>query len=61
MANKLPVKSTVLYGDEDRRRAKVDRTCETKKVITLKELVAPQTVPLFIISYELLTNERHRS
>jgi hypothetical protein len=61
MTNKLPVKSTVLYDDEDGRRAKVERTCETNKVMTLKELAAPQTVPLFTISYELLTNGKRRS
>ena len=53
MVNKRPVKSSVLYGDEDRERAKTGK--RRTSVMTLKDLVAPQRVELFAISYELLT------
>jgi hypothetical protein len=51
MFSNLPVKSSVLYGSEE-ERPKNDRS---RKLLTLKDLVAPQIVELFTISYELLT------
>ena len=52
MGNKLPVISTVLYGEEE--KVKNDRSQTVKTVPSLKDLVAPQTVPLFTINYELI-------
>jgi hypothetical protein len=48
MANKL-VKSKVLYGDEEKTT-----NVEPKKLMTLKDMVAPQTIPLFTIHYDLV-------
>jgi hypothetical protein len=55
MENKLPVKSTVLYGEgEDGRWAKADK--RRTSVPTLKDLVAPQIIPVFTICCELQTS-----
>jgi hypothetical protein len=54
MANNL-IKSTVLYGEHDVGRVK-NGNAAPSKIMTMKDLVAPQTIPLFTISYELLTN-----
>ena len=50
MANKLPVLSSVLYGEEDRAKADKRRT----SVMTLNDLVAPQTVELFTLHFDLM-------
>jgi hypothetical protein len=48
VANKL-VKSKVLYGDEKKINNAAPRT-----LMTLKDMCAPQTIPLFTIHYDLV-------
>jgi hypothetical protein len=50
MGNQLPVLSSVLYGSEE-PKPKPDGA---RQVPTLKSMLAPQTVPLFTIHYDLI-------
>ena len=52
MPSKALVPSNALHGEEECRRVKVD---EKKSVMTLKNMMALQTISLFTISYELQT------
>lgn len=56
MTNKLPVLSSVLYGEED--KAKYDGANVAPKVMTLKSLITPQTRHLFTINYNIITMPR---
>jgi hypothetical protein len=48
--------TSVLYGEEDRERAKADK--RRTSVVTLKDLVAPQRVELFTLHYDLIPLEK---
>jgi hypothetical protein len=51
---KLPIVSSVLYGEEERwAKYAAHRPCE-KRVLTMRDLVAPQTVDLFTLHYEMV-------
>ena len=55
MPNKLPVRSSV-HGEEG-RWAK-DAGHSDRKILTMRDLVAPQTVDLFTITYELVAKSK---
>jgi hypothetical protein len=55
MANKLPAKSSVLYGTEEDKPER-----GRPKLMTLKDLVAPQTQELFTLHYEMIPIGKRR-
>ena len=57
MANSL-IKSTVLVGEEERTTRDRPRATNDGRTPTLKDLIASQTIPLFTISYELVTKSK---
>jgi hypothetical protein len=53
MANTLPVKSSAIFGEEEWTKSDGPNVVG-RKVRTLKDLVAPQTIWLFTINYDLV-------
>jgi hypothetical protein len=57
-AGQLPVRSSVLYGEEGRWAKGADQRTSEKRVLTMKDLVAPQRIELFTITFELVTKSK---
>jgi hypothetical protein len=58
MANRELVISSVLHGTEEKPTADRPRAMSDGRVPTFKDLMAPQTVDLFTINYNILTMPR---
>lgn len=57
MANNLPIKSTVIYGEDEHTKSD-EPNVAPRKVRTLKSLMTPQTQHLFTINYKVLVIPR---